>query len=123
MPRHEIVYPREMIETDEGKSLYAVWLRIRSDAVDLFVDYPRFFRWAMANGFRCGSRLRRHNPDAPYGPDNCSFNYKDLENQYLNPDLKRRANEWNRTVNRIRRFYKMRPFEVYDEEETGTRPA
>lgn len=119
MPRHPDPYPKHMTVTDEGKSLYSIWLRIRknTDKYCLFTEYPKFFGWAMDHYYVQGARLRRFDDSKPYTPDNCTFAPVDPEGRSLTPELRRMANEWNRTVNMFRKRCGLKLFDVYDEEE------
>lgn len=112
MPRHEHTYPARMIKTDEGKSLYAIWRRIRYNSCEAFSKYPDFFEWAIQSGFIVGARLRRHDNTIEYGPDNCSFTQTVDSYKMKRSNDRLRANEWNKTVNRIRIAYGMKPFET-----------
>lgn len=117
MPRHSYTYPERMIKTDEGKALYAIWRRVRHNACDAFQAYPDFFEWAVGSGYVLGARLRRLDETIEYRPDNCSFLPSFEGRKPLTLDERVRANEWNKTVNKIRRVYGMKPFETFTDEE------
>ena len=117
MPRHSYIYPEHMTKTDEGKALYGIWRRIRSNSCPEFEKYPDFFEWAFQNGYTLGLRLRRFDDSKAYCPDNCTFvpNYEGMKP--FGPDERVRANEWNVVVNRIRKAYGLKPFKTYSDEE------
>lgn len=117
MPRHSYTYPVKMRITDEGRSLYAIWRRVRHNACDAFQQYTDFFEWAVQNGYTVGARLRRLDETVEYRPDNCSFTPSYGDQKPLTLDERVRANEWNKTVNKIRRVYGMKPFEIFTDEE------
>lgn len=119
MARHAVTYPKHMTVTDEGKSLYGIWRRVRknTDKYCPFIEYPSFFNWAMDNYYVLGSRLRRYDESQPYSPNNCTFEPADPECRCITPELRRMANEWNRTVNVFRKACGLKLFDVYDEEE------
>ena len=119
MPRHEYTYPKQMVKTDEGMSLYNIWLRIRHNACDLFRNYPDFFEWAMGNGYKLGARLRRFDDKVEYRPDNCSFLPSYGDQKPLTADEQRRANQWNLVVNKFRIACGLEPFEVISTKEAG----
>lgn len=119
MPRHPDPYPKYMTVTDEGKSLYGIWRRVRNntDKYCGFTEYPKFFNWAMDNYYVLGSRLRRYDESQPYTPNNCTFEPADTNRKEMTLELRKMANKWNRTVNVIRVAYGMEPFEVLNEED------
>lgn len=119
MPRHPDPYPKHMTVTDEGKSLYGIWRRIRknTDKYCCFAEYPKFFNWAMDHYYVYGSRLRRYDESQPYTPDNCTFEPADPDRKEMTLELRKLANNWNRTVNVIRVACGMEPFEVLSEED------
>ena len=119
MPRHPDPYPKHMTVTDEGKSLYGIWRRVRNntDKYCGFTEYPKFFNWAMDNYYELGARLRRYDESQPFTPNNCTFIPADPHGKEMTLENRRKANNWNRTVNVIRKAYGMELFEVVDEED------
>ena len=114
MARAHDIYPKHMTVTDEGKALYMIWIRIRkaTEKYGIFAEYPKFFNWAMDNYYVLGARLHRHDVKKPYSPNNCYFESGKSDNAWLSPDLRRMANEWNRTVNVFRKACGLKLFEV-----------
>lgn len=117
MPKN--LYPKEMTVTDEGKALQSIWRRIKKNVDEFcpFMEYPKFYCWAMDHYYCLGSRLRRYDETLPYSPDNCWFMPPKEQLTYLSPEQKSKANQWNKTVNVLRKACGMKLFDVYDEEE------
>lgn len=116
MPRHAIIYPKEMRHSQDGEYLYGVYRRIcRQDQHPEFENFISFYEWATANGYQYGMRLHRLDGTKAYSPDNCVWLPPVRPDRpfYSEEDRKRIA-DWNRTVNRIRRHFKMKPFPVED---------
>lgn len=111
----KITYDPEMRQTDHGRRIYGYWKRIRKHEVaPEFVEYPSFFKWAMANGYRIGAKLLRYDEDKPFGPDNCYWlsheecvGMKQSKAPTINRNLAWERH-WDETVNRIRRHYGMK---------------
>lgn len=96
-------YDREMRETEHGSRLYQAWRRVRKHPhVEAWGSFPSFYSWAVNNGYVLGARLFQIDASLPYGPDNCDW--------YIREELSQNwADEWNKTVNRIRKHYGMPP--------------
>lgn len=75
--------------------------------------YPPFYEWAMQNGYSIGAWLRRVNDFEPYSPDNCVWYISDADQNRVPLSW---ADDWNKSVNRIRKHYGMPPLEgtTYD---------
>lgn len=100
-------YDPEMRESEHGARLYQAWRRMRKHPhVEEWNCYPPFYLWAIKNGYVIGARLQQLNASAPYGPDNCSWYAKEFEDD-CEPIPESWADDWNKTVNRIRKHYGM----------------
>ena len=104
-------YDREIMESEEGTRLYVHWQGKVSKNTDdpEFATFLGFYKWAMESGFAIGAQLYRRDPKAPYSSDNCVWiaGEKRIRSEYL--EFEKR---WNDTVNRIRRYYGMEPFDT-----------
>lgn len=91
-----------------GQALYARWCKIRKDSSPEFQAFEDFAAWAHATaGDELKNSVRLHRIDAtkPYSPENCCWG--DTE-KALDPSYKQeQIRKWNRTVNRIRKYYGM----------------
>ena len=101
-------YEREIMESEEGKSLYARWSKYISKNNDgqEFATFLGFYQWAMEAGYTLEAQLYRLDSKAPYSPDNCQWITAE---KVIHSDLVEIAKKWNATVNRIRRYYGMEP--------------
>lgn len=102
-----------MIE-EKNPTLYDKWRRAHQQLhTPEFDTYAGFYEWAMRTGYTDGDMLKRENPLAPFGPDNCYW----LTTNPFPYTGKRAAAEaaarWNKTVNRIRKYYDL---PLFDEE-------
>ncbi|WP_406044073.1 hypothetical protein [Succinimonas sp.] len=70
-----------------------------------FELFPDFYNWAMQSGYELGMWLLRINGEKPFSPDNCEW-YTPGER-----DNSEWINNWNKSVNRIRKYYGMPPLE------------
>lgn len=109
-------YPREMRETEIGSRLYQAWKRMRRYPHLAAWDYfPTFYNWSVHNGYSIGAWLRQIDDSKEYGPDNCAWYFsnepKDVVIDY------EWAEKWDKTVNRIRKHYHMKPLRgtTYDD--------
>lgn len=102
-------HEREIMESEEGQSLYERWrskVRDNTDSPE-FATFQGFYEWAMESGFSIGAQLHRRQADEPYNPDNCVWIAK--EKRFRTRDVEFEM-KWNNTVNRIRRYYGLEPF-------------
>jgi hypothetical protein len=100
-------YDPTLRQTPHGEKLYTAWRRVRHNPHSVEWDeFPAFHDWAMENDYNLGDWLRLIDPEKPYGPENCVW-YSPVRKP-LPPEW---ADEWNRTVNRIRKHYGMPPLE------------
>jgi hypothetical protein len=113
MPKHiGNPYDPAVRKTEHGAKLYGAWRRVREHQHCKEWDYfPAFYEWAMENGYTTGARLRMINTNGMHCPENSEW--------YIhknNPDRidTACAESWNKTVNRIRKYYGMPPVEVAD---------
>ena len=99
---------KEMRMGDVGQRLYACWLRTKNKGISKeFADYSGFYKWAMEACYQEGDKLVRHNPQEPFSPDNCVWVPKKLEYRACRDT--EREQLWDKTVNRIRIHYGMKP--------------
>ena len=104
-------YEREIIESEEGQRLYQHWqkkVKKNTDSPE-FTTFQGFYKWAMESGFVIGANLYRRNAEEPYTPDNCVWIVGEKRFNTRDAEFEKR---WNNTVNRIRRYYGMEPFQV-----------
>lgn len=111
-------YDPALRQTEHGSRLYCIWKRIRQcPHCEEWEDFPTFLAWAM-HDYTLGARLRLIDESGVYCPDNVQWYIRggcdDEEGDYLEF-----VDEWNRTVNRIRKHYGMPPLRGtdYDERE------
>lgn len=107
-------YEREIMESEEGQRLYARWyskINKNTDSPE-FMTFLGFYKWAMESGFTIGAQLYRRDPKAPYSPDNCVWISGAKVARSSDSEF---AMRWNKTVNRIRRYYGMQPFRTEEE--------
>lgn len=102
-------YDPKLRKTELGSKLYSAWKRVRKyPHVEEWDNFPVFYEWAIQSEFVDGAWLRRIDDDQPFSPDNCEWYTVNLENDNIPPGW---ADEWNKTVNRIRKYYGMPPLE------------
>lgn len=103
-------YDPALRKTEQGKKLYGTWRRTqRYSRCKEWDDFPAFYDWAVHNGYVNGAWLKRIDEEVPYRPDNCVWYYP---NDYVGDRMPVSwADEWNKTVNRIRKHYGMPPLE------------
>lgn len=102
-------YDPKLRKTEHGSKLYATWKTVRRKLHCKEWDYfPTFYEWAMQSGYESGEWIRRIDKNYPYSPDNCIWYSPKEEVEHIPPEW---ADEWNKTVNRIRKHYGMPPLE------------
>ena len=102
-------YDSSLRESEHGRSIYNMWRKVRRGThCDEWEDFPTFYTWAMQSGFEIGMWLRKIDKNAPYNPSNCVLYTVGECEARVHPAW---ANEWNKTVNRIRKYYGMPPLE------------
>ena len=118
MPRHSVVYDPQLKQTPEWKSLYGRYHAVKTSVYqDIFPTFQQFYDWAMANGFVCGAKLSRKDPNKPFTPDNCFWELPERKEQHMTVDERNEfIDRWNKTVNRIRVHYGLEPFENKENE-------
>ena len=112
MPRHRVVYDKDLKETPEFQFLYNKWRQVlRHPYNDAFYEFMDFYNWSMSNGFVLGAKLTLIDTSKPYSPSNCAW----MPPKERVPDIHGEEREaaiakWNETVNRFRIHYGMKPF-------------
>ena len=102
-------YDPKLRKTELGSKLYQIWKRIRkSPHCEEWDNFQVFYEWAMKSGFEDGVWLRKRYTDKPFTPDNCEWYTVNVEKEHIPPEW---ADSWNKTVNRIRKYYGMPPLE------------
>ena len=110
MPRHQVIYGEKIKETPEFQFLYSKWLWLRRQPhSDDFKTFLIFYEWSMANGYMTGAKFKRRDPSKLFSPDNCLWVYRETNQKAYSEEEKEWINLWNKTVNRIRRHYGMKP--------------
>lgn len=99
-------YDPELRKSVIGSKLYSAWKRVNHAChYEPWGFFPNFYQWSLENGYEIGMRLQVIDVSKPYGPNNCEW----AETETNVPMYW--VNEWNRTVNRIRKHYGMKPLE------------
>lgn len=99
-------YDPEMRTSEFGSRIYSAWISMRKHPhIDLWESYSVFYTWSVYNGYTGEAILRQIDKSLPYGPDNCVWYTSE---KVVDID-KKRAEEWNAVVNRIRKHYGMPP--------------
>ena len=107
-----IPYDPALRQTEHGSKLYQCWRKVRQNPhCDEWDYFPTFYKWAMQSGYQVGAWLQRIDPDKPYESSNCTW-YTPVSNRNKIPN--KWADGWNKTVNRIRKYYGMPPLEGTD---------
>ena len=110
MPRHHIRYDSSMKAEHGWSSLYNKWRVIKKELSPDFAMFEDFYKWSVSKGWTPGAHLRRRDDSKPYSPDNCEWYSNDLkETNMSNEDREAFVEAWNKSVNRIRRHFGMRP--------------
>lgn len=111
MARHNYGEPYDpaLRETEHGSKLYQCWRKVRKAThCEEWGYFPNFYTWAMQNGYESGAWLRRVDDSKPYEVGNCAWYIPGGGESAFPPGW---ADEWNKTVNRIRKYYGMPPLE------------
>ena len=105
-------YDPALRKTEHGALLYQIWKRVtKCDHIKDWGYFPTFYEWAMSDGYDAGEWLRRFDKNEPFSPDNCFWYSVKEEKDHIPPEL---GAKWNKTVNRIRKYYGMPPLEGTD---------
>lgn len=113
MPRHEHVYDKDLKSTPEWNELYNKWKWMRgngSQYSEKFEQFVTFYNWSMANGYVSGARLKRLDDSRPYSPANCLWVHP-VEDRAYTEEQKAWIAKWNKTVNRLRRYFGIETFD------------
>lgn len=109
MPRHQVVYDKNLKETPEFQFLYLKWLWLRKQPhSEDFKIFLIFYKWSMANGYATGAKLERLDTGKPFSPDNCLWVHHETKRAYTEEE-KEWIKLWDKTVSRIRIHYGMQP--------------
>lgn len=104
-------YDPALRKSEHGSRLYETWKRVRRHPhCEEWDNFPTFYTWAIRSGYTVGAWLRLADKSDTYSPDGCEWYipHEDDEHEDV-PDPLAWEDEWNRTVNRIRKYYGMRP--------------
>ena len=104
-------YDPALRKTEHGSRLYQLWKKVRScPHCEEWEPFQNFYYWAMESGYETGAWLRQIDESVAYCPDNCYWHIPS-ESNTIPSDW---ADNWNKTVNRIRKHYGMTPLEGTD---------
>ena len=122
MPRHSVVYDKDLKETMEWKILYGRYnapnVRIYRE---IFPTFLEFYTWSMANGFTFETRLERIDPTKPFTPDNLMWVIPEQKNRSLSANEQYDfVDRWNKAVNRLRIHFGLEPFEIKESKNDET---
>lgn len=102
-------YDPELRTTEHGSRLYSTWRNIRKRPhCEQWESFLPFYNWSVKNNYSLGAKLRLIDKEKPYCPENCVWYSPKLDEDDPPPPPKW-ADEWNKTVNRIRKHYGMPP--------------
>ena len=106
-------YDPNFKKSPDGQKLYDSWRNItkRGGRCKEWDDFGVFCKWAIANGHKKGTQLKRFDTSKPFSPDNCYVHECDGIASEKNV-CKDWCDLWNKTVNRIRAHYGMEPVGV-----------
>ena len=104
-------YDPALRKTEHGSRLYNAWKKLRREPhAEEWDFFPTFYNWAMQNEYVVGSWLRLVDKTGIYEPNNCTWYFPDCDDDDPPPPASW-ADGWNKTVNRIRKYYGMPPLE------------
>ncbi len=102
-------YDPALRKTEHGSNLYQTWMRVlRNPHCTEWGYFPTFYEWAMQNGYEAGAWLKREDDNEPFSPQNCYWYLPNVGTTHI---PKESLDRWNKTVNRIRKYYGMPPLE------------
>ena len=118
MPSAKYTYHAGMRQTEAGGRLYPYWQRIKAHGIaQEFTAFADFYIWSLKNGYTLGAKLFRHDPAEPYGPDNCFW--VPYDEWVENPNRPHMSHEWqqkwDKTVNRLRLHFGMKPIGTWED--------
>lgn len=101
-------YDPEIRKTPHGSRIYTAWKRVRRHPYyDKWKSFPVFYEWSMENGYVEDAQLVVIGDECRYFPDSCCWTAP-VETEPRELDW---IKKWNKTVNRIRKYYGMPPLE------------
>jgi hypothetical protein len=102
-------YNPALRKSSQGQKLYEAWKKMRKHPhCDEWEYFPTFYEWAMHSGYKEGAWLRLTDKSGSYCPENCAWHYPGDNEEYVSVEW---VDNWNKTVNRIRKHYGMPPLE------------
>ena len=111
MPRHPVKYDKELKGTPEWQFLYNKWRQLlKQPHSEDFDNFPAFYEWSLAEGYALGAKLERKDISKPYSFNNCLWVQPAPQQKAYSEEDKAWMESWNKTVNRIRRHFGMKPF-------------
>ena len=93
------------------RKLYQKWWWIKENypCTPDFLDFKKFYDWAMKSGWDGKANLKRFNECDPFDVENCYWDFPDETDR--DKEIQKSIAAWNNTVNRIRKHYGMPPVE------------
>lgn len=103
-------YDPSIRTSEEGQALYQSWRRARRyPHCEEWENYVDFHAWAMETGYVQGAWLRLKDKSKPYCPENCIWYSPGTYAKSEDPEAW--IENWNKTVNKLRKQWKMPPLE------------
>lgn len=109
MPRHQVVYDKNLKETQEWQFLYNKFRKLlKQPHSEDFNNFLAFYGWSIANGYTIGAKLERRDESKPYSFQNCLWVQHETKRAYTEEE-KEWIKLWDKTVSIIRIHYGMQP--------------
>ena len=104
--------------TTVGGRIYTWWRKVRKhEHAPSFNEFSGFYEWA-AQTYVLDATLKRKDPTKPYSTENCYFLEPKKIIYAITPEQKEWMDEWDRAVNRIRKYFNMPPLPGTSYEDT-----